>query len=170
MANKANRFLFAITMLAAMFAYSCYSSGGDPSCYAKIAKANWISYTSLYPDVTMEPGGYYLNEMVNGPQYANDICNYYIDNILSEEERDLYISQAGGSRYYAINYCIENNEQDHINTNDTKEFKNWIKSANTPYNDAINKEVFDKYGGDFLGFYYVGEQEYYIYVSFMPGG
>jgi hypothetical protein len=169
MANKANRFLFAITMLAAIFAYSCLETC-PPSYYAKIAKANWISYTSLYPDVTMEPDGYYLNEMAEygDYQYANDICNYYIDN-LNEEERDLYISQAGGNRYRAINYCIKSNKQDHIHTIDTNEIKNWLKSANTPFYEAINREVLDKFGS-FLGFYYVEEQEYYIYVEGVPGG
>jgi len=165
------RFLLAIAMLAAIFAYSCYEwTSGEPSYIAKIAKTDWISYTSLYPNVTMEPGGYFLNEMAEYGfyQYGKDICNYYIDN-LSEEERDLYISQAGGSRNYALNYCVENNKQDHIQTHNEKEIKNWLKSANTPYNDAINREVLDRWNYQFLGFYYVGEQLYYIYVSFMPG-
>jgi len=160
----------AITMLAAIFAYSCYiSDDPSPICFAKIAKADWISYTSLYPNVTMSPGGYFLNEMAQygSYQYGEDICKYYINN-LSEEERNLYIEQAGG-RDKAINYCVINNEQDRFDGKGSKELKSWLKSANTPYNDAINREIFDKYNEVFLGFYYVGEQLYYIYVLFVRG-
>jgi hypothetical protein len=167
MANKAKRFLLSFIMLAAIFAYSCGSGG--PSYYAMIAKANWISYTTLYPDATMNPGGYFLNEMAQygGYQYGEDICNYYIDN-LSEDERNSYISQAGG-RDYAIAYCIRNNEQDHFHENNIENIKDRIKSANTPYYDAINREIFVRGNYKFLGFYQVDEQVYYILVSFTPG-
>ncbi|MDR2584431.1 MAG: hypothetical protein LBC75_13215 [Fibromonadaceae bacterium] len=169
MANRRiKRLLLATTMLAAIFAYSCIVSGG-PSYHAKLAKADWISYTSLYPNVTMSPGGYFLNEMAEygSYKYGKDICNYYI-NSLSEEERNLYISQAGG-RDNAIANCVRNNEQDSFSGDNEKELKNWLKSVNTPYYDAINREVFDGWNEQFLGFYYVGEQLYYIYVFFIPG-
>jgi len=162
------RLLLATTMIAAIFAYSCIGSGG-PSYRAKLAKADWISYTSLYPNMTMSPGGYFLNEMAEygSYRYGEDICKYYIDN-LSEEERNLYISQAG-SRGNAIDSCVRNNEQDSFSGDSEKELKNWLKSVNTPYYDAINREIFDGWNEEFLGFYYVGEQLYYIYVFFMPG-
>lgn len=49
--------------------------------------------------------------------------------------------------------------------------KKWLKSKNTPYNEAINREVLDNKVAylQFLGFYDVDGQPYYIYVSFMPG-
>jgi hypothetical protein len=167
MANKVNSFLLAIIMLATIFAYSC-GGGGSPIYYAKIAKADWILYASLYPNVTMEPGGYYLNEMARygAYQYGEDICKYYIDHHLSEDERNLYISQAGG-RDYAIDFCIMNNEQKSFSG---ESIKDSIKSANTPYYDAINREIFVRKNNEFLGFFYsVDEQLYYIYVLFYPG-
>ena len=167
MANRRiKRLLLAITMFAAIFAYSC--DGGEclQNPYtAIIAKADWISYTSLYPDVTMSPGGYFLDDMAQygSYQYGKDICKYYLNN-LSETERDWNISKAGGEDK-AIDYCVENNEQERFSGEGKEELRNWLKSVNTPYNDNINREILDKGKERFLGFYYVGEQLYYIYVD-----
>ena len=141
-------------MLAAIFAYSCYTSG-ESSYYAKIAKADSnYPYISLYPDVTEEPEGYFLNDMAQyGGQYGEDIC----------------IRRAGG-RDSAIADCVENDKLDSFSGGSEKEMKKWLKSKNTPYYDAINREILDKMNElHFLGFYPVGEQLYYIYVHFMPG-
>ncbi|MDR2584434.1 MAG: hypothetical protein LBC75_13230 [Fibromonadaceae bacterium] len=164
MANRRiKRLLLAITMLAAIFAYSC---GTCPRYYnAIIAKANGISYTSLYPEATMEPRGYFLNEMAQyGEQYGEDICNHYINN-LSEEERNLYIKQAEDNGYKeAITYCINNNKQGSF-YGDAYEIKDWLKSMNTPFYNDIASEIFVEKNYRFLGFYQADEQEYYIFVN-----
>ena len=144
----------AITMLAAIFAFSCATSGG-PVYYAKIAKADSnYPYTSVYPDVIEEPEGYFLNDNARygSYEYGEYIC----------------ISRVGG-RDSTIANCVKNDELDSFDGESTEEMKKWLKSANTPYNDAINKEIFGKWNFDFLGFYSVDGQLYYIYVYFMPG-
>jgi len=145
-----------ITMLAAIFAYSCtIFTSGESSYYAKIAKADLnLPYTSLYPDVIIEPEGYFLNKNARyGGQYGEDIC----------------ISRAGG-RDSTIANCVKNDEQDSFHGASKEKMKKWLKSKNTPYNEAINREILDKVNDlAFLGFYPVGEQLYYIYVSFRPG-
>jgi hypothetical protein len=42
--------------------------------------------------------------------------------------------------------------------------------VNTPYYDAIDRELFIGENDEFLGFYYVGEQLYYIFVSIAREG
>jgi hypothetical protein len=164
MANRyMGRFLLAIIMLAAMFTYSC-AFMGTRYYDVIIAKADWISYTSLYPNATMEPDGYFLNEMAQYvEQYGEDICSYYISN-LSEYERDLYINQALDSGYKeAITYCVKNNRQDHFYGN-REGMRGWLKSVKTPFYNDINSEIFVEENSRFLGFYQVDGQEYYIYI------
>jgi len=164
MANRhIKRLLLATTMLAAIFTCSC---GVCPRYYnAKIAKANGISYTSLYPEATMEPRGYFLNEMAQyGEQYGEDICNHYINN-LSEDERNLYIKQAEDNGYKeAITYCINNNKQDSF-YGDTEGIKGWLKSMNMPFYNDIASEIFVEGNYRFLGFYQADGHEYYIFVD-----
>jgi len=217
---RINHFLLAVSVMLAMaFTYSCSNSDEkDEKHYnAKIYSANIYyntngcdvtsdivfplpyatmeSYIFLYPYITMEPRGYFLNEMAKS-EFSADICSYNINKLREFDDYEhrvslaLYESKAewclnllerlsltpGGTSEHVYNpeeaklygseryYCVVNSTQDFF-SGKIAEMKDWLKSANTPFYNDINSEIFVEGNSKFLGFYKVNGQEYYIFVG-----
>jgi len=159
-----NRFLLAvIIMLTMTFTYSCSSEEKEKDYYARIASTGGISYTSLYPNVIMEPGGYFLNEMAQYAsgagsisQYGEDICSHIVvcDPIMA--------TMLGTS---VTNCCQTMLIKEHLTYRGAAAMKDWLKSMDTPFYNDIISEIFVGGNSKFLGFYQVDGQEFYIFVS-----
>jgi len=159
-----DRFLLAATIVLAMiFTYSCSSEdekGKD--YYAIIARTGGISYTSLYPNVSMEPEGYFLNEMaqyVSGGQYEEDICSRIVVCTSLEAVSIGFRS--------AEDCCRSRLIKEHPAFGGVAAMRDWLKSADTPFYNDINSEIFIEGNSKFLGFYRADGEELYIFVSEM---
>jgi hypothetical protein len=188
-----SRSLLASLMLAMVFTYSCSSDVDENHYYAEILEsgsfypyyefyynsklmkpnislypyANMESYIFLYPIVTMESGGYFLNKMAKS-EFIEDLCSYHINNLgnyFSPEVIQNYIHEISALGLGSpMHYCIFINKPDSF-SGKMAEMKDWLKSSKTPFYNDINSEIFVEGNSKFLGFYKVNGQEHYIFVE-----
>jgi len=169
-----SRSLLAILTLAMVFTYSCSSTKEEKLYYAEIASANSAdplfpllatmeSYTFLYPYITMDSKGYFLNEKVKS-EVVRDMCSYYLNNMTPDKRNSFGFAASASGFYNAIDYCESGSIHDMFRGEMAK-MKDWLKSANTPFYNDINSEIFVEGNSKFLGFYKVNGQEHYIFVE-----
>jgi len=115
----------------------------------------------------MEPKGYFLNEMAKF-EFRSDICRYYINNFNERKrnECNIRVAASGGASDIIVCCIMDNNNISYGEVlGKMAEVNDWLKSANTPFYNDINNEIFVKGNSKFLGFYKVNGQEHYVFVE-----